>query len=577
MQRQTKTRSWLIIILLLTVAAFAIAFEPVTWGSKKDPDTRKEIYTPLRLGKLHFYPPYPRLNLGLDLRGGSHLVLQCQKTGVYQFQLPGLSAASSDEQRTDLHSQALDLLPPEKLRDRKREVEEITGNRLVVKSRVKGDKEQQLKRDVATQGELILKALQEKFPEAKLASTSVETVKANDLPHVRGIIVDRVDRFGVAEPLIQVQEPDKIVVELPGIDDPERAKRQIQKTAVLEFRHIPPRYARTEQGYEPIEDPETGKVTAFFDSVTRQDVEAKKVLDRSKLIATGKYLRPNSRVETMPTRGTVITFEFMGKGARDVDSFSRKFIGHYLAVVLDEEIISCPVVRAHLRGGSGVIESPTFNTPEGMKEAKGVSDLLNSGALPVDLEVVEERVVSATLGKDELTKSLLAGLVGMILVLAFMVAYYRLPGLLADAALVIYCLFLLAAMRAINATLTLPGVFGLVLSVGMAVDANVIIFERLKEELRSRKTLKSAIDAGFDRAWTAILDSNVCSLITGTILFWQGTGAIKGFAVALIVGVAVSMFTAVFVSRLFIKEIANTALAQRLSLFGISEEDIAPA
>ena len=204
-----------------------------------------------------------------------------------------------------------------------------------------------------------------------------------------------------------------------------------------------------------------------------------------------------------------------------------------------------------------------------MEQVTDWATLLNAGALPVPVKIVETRTVSATLGADSISKSLYAGIIGLALVLIFMAAYYRLPGLMADLALVVYIVLSLAVLKLFDATLTLPGIAGLVISVGMAVDANVIIFERLKEELRTQKPLETSIDVAFQRAWTAILDSNVASLITGSVLYALGTGAVRGFAITLIIGVAVSLFTAVTVTRLFMKLMIRSRAAHKLAWYGL--------
>jgi protein-export membrane protein SecD len=277
----------------------------------------------------------------------------------------------------------------------------------------------------------------------------------------------------------------------------------------------------------------------------------------------------------MAGQPTQVTFELQGDAAKIFEEFTRAHVKHYLAVVLDGRLITAPVVRSTIRR-EGVIEGG-FDKPGGLEEARDLSILLNAGALPFDLDYIENRTVSAQLGQDALQKSLYAGLIGLAAVLVFMVFYYRLPGLLADIALIIYVILLMGTIKLVNQVLTLPGILAVILSIGMAVDANIIIFERLKEEIRTGKTMRSAVEAAFKRAWAAILDSNVCSIGTGFVLFYFGTGPIKGFAVALIIGVAVSLFTAVTVTRLFVNLVMNTSLAQNVGLFGVSPREVGEA
>jgi protein-export membrane protein SecD len=290
-------------------------------------------------------------------------------------------------------------------------------------------------------------------------------------------------------------------------------------------------------------------------------------------VATGRKLEPSySRVVSVPGQPTAVTFKLKGDAAKAFEDFTRANVRAYLAVILDGQMISCPIIKSTIPG-EGVIEGG-FDRVGGLEEARDLSILLNAGALPFDLEYVENRTISPELGEDALHKSLIAGLVGMALVLIFMVAYYRLPGLLADVALVMYCILLMGAIKMVNQVLTLPGILAVIISIGMAVDANIIIFERLKEEIRTGKTLRSAVEAAFKRAWTAILDSNVCSIGTGIVLFYFGTGPIKGFAVALIIGVAVSLFTAVTVTRLFVNMTIDSRAASNPALFGVSPTEV---
>jgi protein-export membrane protein SecD len=291
------------------------------------------------------------------------------------------------------------------------------------------------------------------------------------------------------------------------------------------------------------------------------------VLDESPVKIHGTDILPKSRVDFGGDTGTetVVHFYLTKDAGKRFEAFTGTHMNQFLAIVMDNEIISCPSIDGRI-GAEGIITG--FKDDKGMERANDLSILLNAGALPVPVEVVENRTISATLGADSIRSSLWAGLIGVSAVLLFMAFYYRLPGLLADVALMIYCLMLLAAMWVFHATLTLPGIAGIILSIGMAVDANVLIFERIKEELQAQKTLKSAVDAGFHRAWTAIVDSNLCSIITGIILYAYGTGPIKGFAITLIIGVSLSFFTAVTVTRHLMDFAANSRWARNPRLFG---------
>ena len=282
-------------------------------------------------------------------------------------------------------------------------------------------------------------------------------------------------------------------------------------------------------------------------------------------INTGEFMQPTSFVTSDPGTGLpVVSFEFNGEGARMFEEITRRLLGKPLAIFLDSELISAPTVQ-------GVITQRGQITGVSTSDARLLAIQLNAGALPVPIEVIREQDVSATLGRESLNDSYVAAAIGLALVMLFMVLYYRLPGLVAVGSLCLYTLMALAIFKLFPVTLTLSGIAAFVISVGMAVDANVIIFERMREELRAGRTLSAAVETGFDRAWTAIRDSNATTLITMLILWWfgeqLGEPKIIGFAVTLIITVSLSMFTAIFVSRTLLRLIVLTHAGGRLHLF----------
>lgn len=336
------------------------------------------------------------------------------------------------------------------------------------------------------------------------------------------IIENRVNAFGVAEPVIQQQGGRRIIVELAGIADPDEAVRNLIKTAYLEF--------KTEDG------------------VT---------------VLTGRQLK-NAVESKDPQSGQVqVNLEFEPDGAKTFAEVTAANVGRRIAILLDGRVLQAPVVKEPIPNGRAQITGY-----ESLEEAHNIAILLRSGALPVKLEVMEKRTVGPTLGADSLNKSVKAGIVGLAAILIFMVVYYRVPGLVADLALVIYALLVFMIFAAIHVTMTLPGIAGFLLSLGMAVDANVIIFERLKEELWSGKTLRSAIDTGFKRAFVAIFDANVTTLIAAAVLYYFGTGPIKGFAVTLSIGILCSMFTAITMTRWMLHLVASSNLVRNVKLYG---------
>jgi len=361
------------------------------------------------------------------------------------------------------------------------------------------------------------------------------------------VIRNRIDALGVTEPLIQRKGTNQIVVELPGIKDPDRAMKLIGDTALLEF---------VEAEWAPADEsrltPE--KVKEFYGSEAYLDkvktirngrVESEKPIVLKKTVITGALLK-GSWPGVDEYGNPVVDIEFNGEGAKLFSEVTARSVNKPIAILLDKKIISAPNVREPIPSGRAQI-SGSFTVEE-------VQDLvikLKAGALPISVKQVELRIVGPTLGKDSINRSIVAGIVGFVLVVAFMVLYYRFPGLLAVFSLGIYVLMVLALMSLIHATLTLFGIAGFILSIGMAVDANILIFERLKEELRLKKTIRTAVDLSFQRAFSAILDSNVTTIIAAGTLFFVGTGTLKGFAVTLTLGVAASMFTAITITRMF--------------------------
>lgn len=379
---------------------------------------------------------------------------------------------------------------------------------------------------------------------------------------VTSIIRQRVDSLGVAEPVVYPKPPNQVVVELPGLTNREQALEIIQSTARLEFRRVPQLdtgewTTRTEEingvetGYEEILGP-NGQ------PISKEELEAK--VFSTEPILTGADLKPNAR----PNIGTgkpFIEFEFKNEKKGVFEQVTRANLGKRLAIFLDKRLISAPVINAVIPG-KGIIEG-NF-TPD---SARILANQLNAGALPVPLKQEQTINVEATLGTQAVQKTLVAGIVGLALVALFMLAYYKIPGLLADVALILYTLFTFAVFKLIPVTLTVPGIAGFILSIGMAVDANILIFERLKEERLAGKSIRAAIEAGFRRAFTAIFDSNICTLITCAILYYFGTGPVRGFAVTLAIGVAISMFTAITCSRNFLMILASTPFGQNDRLY----------
>ncbi len=439
----------LLAVLLIVVAAFWTAFEPIVF--------------PRGLATPTFQAPALHLNLGLDLRGGSHIVLQARPT-----------------------------------------------------------------RDTPT-------------------------ITNDAMDGILRVIRNRVDQLGVAEPSITRQGRDRIVAELPGIENPQRAIELIGKTALLEF--VDTGTQSLPQGAQWT-DTDT---VVIPDNKTTRKVPKKVILTGADLVdARGQFDqfgRPN------------VAFTFKSSAAKTFEDYTTKNIGKYLTIVLDNRVISSPVINSPIPGGHGVIEGGFT-----LESARDLAVLLRGGALPLPVEVVENRTIGPLLGRDSIDLSLRAGYIAIVLVALFMGLYYGFGGILADVALGVYTLMLFAVLTLIGATLTLPGIAGFILSLGVAVDANVIIFEKVKEELRAGKTLRAAVGTGWARAIVTILDSNATTLIGALVLLWLGTGPVRGFAVTLILGILTSIFTAIVVTRVFVDTTLETGAAgwiQRLGVVGI--------
>ncbi|HWR29788.1 MAG TPA: protein translocase subunit SecD [Negativicutes bacterium] len=350
-------------------------------------------------------------------------------------------------------------------------------------------------------------------PEAKVDEDAVKRVIK--------IIEKRINELGLTEPIVQRQGERRIIIELPGVKDPEKAIEMIGKTALLEF----------------------------------QDESGKTYL-------TGKDLK-DSRAQIDQSKQSLVALEFSEQGGKIFGELTSKNVGKHIAILLDKQVLTNPVVNEPIMGGKAVI---TGNKTQ--EEAERLAILLRSGSLPVKVEVLETRTVGPTLGDDSKEKSKTAFMVGTILIVAFMLLYYRLAGFVANVSLLLYLVLLLICLKMLNATLTLPGIAGIILSMGMAVDANVLIFERFKEEHRSGKTLRASMDAGFTRAFATIFDSNMTTLFASVILFFLGTGPIKGFAITLTLGIVLSMFTAITITKILLKMLMNASLFKSGKAYG---------
>jgi len=377
---------------------------------------------------------------------------------------------------------------------------------------------------------------------------------AGALSTTKSIIENRVNSTGVAEPVVQTQGTDRVVVELPNAKNPDEIRALLVQTGKLDFVPLP-----------------TADYGNRSTAGTYQAVEGQPLPTTLLPLFGGEEIE-QAYPTTDSTGGRAVGFRLKSAGSALFGDYTSKHVGEFFAIVLDNKVVSAPVIQSAITGGSGII---TGGSAGGFsaKEMNSLITVLNYGSLPFPLKEESSTEIGATLAGFSLDRILLAGLIAVLLVFLFMLVYYRLPGLVACLALIYYGLLVLAIFRVIPVTLTLAGIAGFVLSIGMAVDANVLIFERMKEELRSGKTLNSAMEAGFNRAWNSILDSNVSTLITATILYVFGSATIRGFALVLIIGVLCSMFTAITVTRTILRWVVRNDWARAPRLYGLREEE----
>ncbi|MBI4049411.1 MAG: protein translocase subunit SecD [Candidatus Doudnabacteria bacterium] len=380
-----------------------------------------------------------------------------------------------------------------------------------------------------------------------------EGARSDAMNSARDVIERRVNAFGVSEPVVQVSGSNRIIVELPGVKDINEAIKLIGQTPFLEFRE---------------ENPNPPQITP--------NAAGEIILDENQVFIpttlTGKELERASLEFDQRTGAPNIVLQFDAEGTKKFSDITAKNVNKRVGIFLDGQLLSAPVVNEAITNGRALITGQ-FS----VAEAKELVTRLNSGALPVPIKLIQQQNVGATLGLSSVQKSVAAGLIGFAVIAAFMIIYYRLPGFLAVIALTIYALISLAVFKTLGITLTLAGIAGFILSIGMAVDANILIFERMKEELRRGKTLDNAVEEGFRRAWLSVRDSNFSSLITTFILGYFGTSIIRGFAVTLSIGILISMFTAITVTRTFLRLLVGHNLLVHHWLYGVpkmSEENL---
>jgi len=532
MSNSIKIRAGLVLCCLILAL---VSLGPTLFGNSL-PDWWRKAFDPI--------------HLGLDLQGGMHLVL-------------GVDVDKAVESRLDTIADQTEELLREKDVIFKR-VERSSGERVVV---TVYDEEA---------GSQVDAFMAETFPNLeamtftadgaylqknyRLSDSEIEAVQDYAVRQALETLRNRVDQFGVSEPTLQREADNRILIQLPGVKDPQRAIDLLGKTARLEFKMVMedanPQDAiagNLPQGgqliYERRVDPRTGATSEI------------PIIVETKTILTGDLLsNAQVRIDTR-FNDPYVAIDFNSVGAKRFDQITAANVGKRMAIVLDDTVYSAPVIRERISGGSAQI-SGSFTE----QEATDLAIVLRAGSLPAPVQIMENRTVGPSLGQDSINQGIMSILIGSIMVILAMLIYYRLSGLVANVVLILNIVFIMAMLSIFGATLTLPGLAGIVLTVGMAVDANVLIFERIREELRLGRTARAALEAGFEKAKLTIIDANITTLIAALVLFQFGTGPVKGFAVTLSIGILSSLFTAVIVSRLIFDYYLSRSKTTRLSI-----------
>ena len=544
-----KIRGRLFLVLFLSAVSFYL-FLP-SWPGLYDriPESVRWLIPPRGV------------SLGLDLQGGIHLVLEVEEERAVEIAVDRAVKAMRD------------LLTD---KDIAFDVVERVGSlqvRLELSKEETIEETAELIRDefpsyfqVSQEGRILV---------VEILDSEVNRIKNAAINQALETIRNRIDQFGVTEPLLQRQGRTELVIQLPGVKDPERAKSLIQDTALLEFKMLdednqpglglPVQVERREE--TSIQEKFAGKVPEgseilfepIPDSKGGPSVFSRPYLVRKEAALTGDVLQ-DARVNYTEFSEVYVGVTFDSKGAKEFGRITSANVGKFMAIVLDGTVYSAPRINEPILGGRAQITG-NFTTDE----ANDLAIVLRAGALPAPMKTIQDLTVGPSLGQDSIEKGLKTTLIAGLIVLIFMVIYYRMSGVIADAALVLNLLCLLGALSGLNATLTLPGIAGIILTIGMGVDSNILIFERIREELRQGRPVRLAVDAGYDKAFLTIVDSHVTTLITGLALFLFGTGPIKGFAVTLCLGIGINLFTALIGTKV-VFDLINRRKLERLSI-----------
>jgi preprotein translocase subunit SecD len=543
-----KVRTRLLLVLGLTILSVYLSIPSWPGLHNSLPDGLKWMI------------PARGISLGLDLQGGIHMVLEVEEDRAVEIAVDRSARAMKD----------------------------LLTDQSIESTKVSRDEGVQITIELSESDELDGAAtlLSESFPAYfqvskdgqrlvyELNSDEIDRIKNGAINQALETIRNRIDQFGVTEPLLQRQGRNQIVIQLPGVKDPKRAKALIQNTALLEFKMVdednfpklalPPRVERTQE--KAIREqfasqvPEGSEI--LFGPIEEDDgrpIYSQPYLVFKTAALTGDVLQ-DARVNYTEFSETYVGITFDSKGAKEFDRITAANVGRRMAIVLDDNVHSAPNITERIRGGRAQITG-SFTTDE----ANDLAIVLRAGALPAPMKTLQDLMVGPSLGRDSIEKGLKTTMIAGLVVLLFMIVYYRLSGVVANAAVALNLICLFGALSGLNATLTLPGIAGIILTIGMGVDSNVLIFERIREELRQGRPVRLAVDAGYDKAFLTIVDSHVTTLITGLALFVFGSGPIKGFAVTLCLGIGINLFTALIGTKV-VFDLMNRRKMETLSI-----------
>ncbi len=544
--KKVSGRLWLLtLVIVASVVAFLPSYQPVYQSL---PSWAKGVL------------PNKGITLGLDLQGGIHMVLEVDEDRAVEIAVDRSMTALQDlivekkiavdsVKRTGHDQITIQLQNP----DAKDPAQKLIDNFPIFMGKESGGSTNTVVWE--------LRDVESKRIKDSAINQALETIR------------NRIDQFGVAEPIVQRQGLKQIVVQLPGVKDPKRAKDLIKETALLEFKMLD-EDIRLDLPARVPKDKEAEVVQQFAGQLPEADqILFERMIDKDtgleyripyvvkkRVMLTGDVLS-DARVSIGQFNDSYVSITFDAKGGQEFERITGENVKKRMAVVLDNTIYSAPVIQERISGGRAQITG-TFTT----QEANDLAIVLRAGALPAPRKIVPDLTVGPSLGQDSIDKGVRATLIAGVMVVIFMIVYYRLSGLIADFALVLNLVCLMGALSALTATLTLPGIAGIVLTIGMGVDSNVLIFERIREEIRGGKAVRSAIDAGYDKAFLTIVDSHVTTLITGVALFLFGTGPIKGFAVTLCLGIAINLFTALVGTKVIFDLLYHRQRVEALSI-----------